>query len=88
MTVKSNSDTRNGSAEGSFMLPIWIITLITMIGTSFACYAYHGYDLNRQHQVNMAEIAKIESRTAEYSKYLSIIKAAGMEAAATFLNSK
>lgn len=70
----------------SFMLPIWIITLITMAGTSFACYAYYGYDLNKRHSENMAEVKLIEARIETHEKYLNIIKKDGKVEAIKYLN--
>lgn len=85
--TKNDAGTGN-AAQGSFMLPIWVITIITMLGTSFACYAYHGYLLNKRHAENMAEIAAIEARTIKYSEYRDIIINGGKLAGTEYLNKK
>lgn len=74
--------------DGSFMLPIWAITLTTMLGTSLLCYAWHAHDMAKRHAQNMEEVAKIEFRTEKYTAYKALINKEGKEAAIASLNQK
>jgi hypothetical protein len=72
--------------EGSFMLPIWMITLVTMLGTTLICYAWHTQDIAKRRAQNMEEVAKVEFRTEKYTAYKTLIDKEGKAAAIASLN--
>ncbi len=89
MTSEIKKDTRKLATEAkSFMFPIWVITIVSMLGTSLASYAYHGYDLNKRHNQNVSEIDSIKARTIKYTEYRDILIKGGKAAGAEYLNNK
>lgn len=51
------------------MAPLWLITIVTMVGTTALMYAWHRIDLQKQHAANMQEIASVTFRTDKYDAY-------------------
>lgn len=82
----TKSDKNRGDKEGSFMLPIWLITFSTMAGTLLVSYAVHAYYINESHKENMKQVEMIEYRTSKYSEYKQILEEDGKAAAADYLN--
>ncbi|HXK37688.1 MAG TPA: hypothetical protein VJ579_01315 [Candidatus Paceibacterota bacterium] len=77
----ANTENTTNEAQGSFMGPIWKITLMTMLGTACIGYAINLFALEKRHEENMQEVAKVEFRTQQYAAYRDIYKTEGKAAA-------
>lgn len=84
----TQSETINKDKEGSFMLPIWLITIASMAGTLLVSYAVHSYYLDKAHKDNMQQVEMTEFRTYKYTEYKNILEKDGKEAAANYLNNQ
>ncbi len=67
--------------EGGFMGTIWKITLFSMLGTACVGYAINLVALDRAHEKNMQEVAKIDYRIAEFKAYTELYQKEGKAAA-------
>lgn len=83
---KEQNPTIEIEEKGSFMLPIWIITLATMLGTGLISYSIHLYMIDKQHKANLEQITAVEFRTEKYNEYKKLIETKGLDEAVKSLN--
>ncbi len=67
------------------MLPIWLITIATMLGTGLVSYSISLQKLGALHNINMEQVKKLEYRTAKLTEYKNILEKDGKEAALEFI---
>ncbi len=67
------------------MLPIWLITIATMLGTGLVSYSISLQKLGALHNINMEQVKKVEYRTAKLTEYKNILEKDGKEAALEFI---
>lgn len=61
------------------MLPIWTITLASMVIVFLISYAIHSYYLTERHKENIEQIENVNFRTEKLKEYRDNLKDKGVD---------